>query len=255
MRQLLCTLCLVAVVGIIALTGDSAQASASTPVHTVAPAAAIAAPSMLDRWAFLSLVISVGALGIALSGASRRLELRPVLGMASEHAQRLVQQTVRAAATSVVSMTATKPTTPSVPAAVPATTDTAALEALMESIGARYLNDLQSIHGVIEQSWATEVAGRDERIQVLMRQIEMLEHERDILAEKVCDLEQSRSDSTATLKAARDDLERRLAKLDQQIAHSETPGPSPVISAQSTPKRRSGGSSRPSRGQRAKGGR
>jgi len=254
MRQLLCTLCLVAVVGIIALTGESAQASASTPVSTVAPAASIAAPSVLDRWAFISLLISVGALGIALSGTSRRLELRPILGMAGEHAQRFVQRVARATASSVAGTTAGKQPSPPAPA-IPAATDTAALEALMESIGSRYLNDLQSLHGVVEQAWANEVNGRDERIQALMRQIERLEHERDLLAEKVCDLERAQSASTSALVAARDDLERRLSHLDRQISTATAPAQTNAAAGQSTSKRRTNNASRPSRGRRGKGGR
>lgn len=246
MRQLLCALCVVVVVAITILTGGDTRASNVT-APTVAPTtASLAIPAAIDHWAFLSLAISAGALAIAMSGNPQRNRILPAMAVAGEHAQRLLHQLARpAAATSA----ATVPVNP------PPTADTAPLEELIETIGARYLADLQSIHGAVEQSWTAEVAAREERIRELARQIEVLEGERDVLAGRVHELERLRADSAATLSAARDDLERRLARLGDPPSGGE--GTTSAGRPKGSAPGRGGpnGGSRAPRGRRAKGGR
>lgn len=241
MRQLICALCAVVVVTITALTGGETQASESID-RTPAPlAASLAAPPTIDQWAVLSLAISAGALAIAFGGTSQRTRVLPAVAAAGEHAQRFLLQVARPAAAEPA------PPAPVIPVAAP---DTAPLEELIETVGARYLADLQAIHGAVEQAWAAEVAAREERIRALARQIEVLEGERDVLAGRVHELEQLRADSAAALSAARDDLERRLARLGETTLTAATTsnGPPPG-------RVRADGGSRPPRGRRAKGGR
>lgn len=247
MRQLLCAFCVVAVVAIAALTGDATHASDS-PAMTASPAASLAAPPAIDRWAFVSLAISAGALAIAASGAPRRERFMPAVAAAGEHAQRLLHRAGQAFATAAASGDERRPA-PAAPAA-----DTATLEGLMETIGARYLADLQSLHGAVEEVYAAQLATRDERIVELGRQIEILERERDVLAVRVHELEQVRADAATALQAARDDIERRLASVDQSTPAGREGKPPPPRGS-SPGGGRPGAGARASRGQRSKGGR
>ena len=246
MRQLFCALCAVAVVAITILTGGDTRASDAT-APTVAPvAASLAAPAAIDHWAFLSLALSASALAVAFGGTSQRGRVRPAVAAAGAPAQRFLH---RLAGPAAAATAATEPANPAT------TADTAPLEELIETVGARYLADLQSIHGVVEQAWAVEVAAREERIREPARQIEVLEGERDVLAGRVHELERLRADSAAALSAARDDLERRLARLGDPSSGGEGASPSGPPKGSAPGRGGPNGGSRAPRGRRAEGGR
>ena len=101
----------------------------------------------------------------------------------------------------------------------------AALERVIERVGARYIADLRELSEEFSRFYDAQLQAKDERIAELIQRVEVAERAKDDAAARLDELRHARSRQVAEMRALSEELIQRIteAERDHQAPEASLP--------------------------------